>query len=383
MLAVRVGSRVFHLLPETLASSPLLSRCTTKSSLSIRVGEDGVYEIDRDPDLFERIILPHLKHGYFDYPDPLVALSELSYYGLADTCPQGISLDEASVLCRIVIDRILLTMNQNRALTLELFCDNVNFSPLDTEFNVAGVTGIFGRLLASRALTDYGMSLTWTVRDVHVLCEASSRTYRATDTDDYIYAYVSFSKPANDWYKIMSYPLVPVAEHPVRYSQHYRKTTIVHDHLQVEVTVYYDSIQSKTMIQVEGKSLGSYTSIRSYGVVIFAATNRDWEEFEKVSTSLQVAIEKIKQGGPVVSLQEPSRMGIRVSSSSTTLALRNQCYPSDGLPLWVSLYAIDEVTESLSIYDTRNKSGTTNPTRSVTSTTKRGVCRMNAVLLRL
>jgi hypothetical protein len=388
-IRLRVGDLTFHVDPTILRRSPVLVRCLEESGdLRIRPNEEGMYEIERDGLLFRDVILPVLQKGYFSARvDSLSALGELSYFGLSEACPNGISIDEATALCRLVIDRILFAMNHLNTKSFYFFSENVNFSPLDIEFDVTLVTSVFGHLLRSRALTDYSLALDWFVSDIEVSFCTANKAYRVEGADDHVHTYVSFLRPASDeldqWKAQAAFPLKPIATEDItstynRFLVEGRRGVMEDKQIRVHVTTYYDLTSKRTMVDVEVFKIGTWVALQSYALSIVSATCSDWEEFKAQCTTLE-RTRDVLESSPVVNVLG-QRACIRIQKHITTVCIKHQRFPYAGAPLWVTLFSLDGTRESLVVNDPRPRTGVS---RVVTQTRKRRLCKMQAVLLAL
>ena len=156
-IRISVSGREFELPCDVLENTTLSKMCEASghNRLCTTPDENGVYHVERDPRLFEKVVIPYLYTGRLtkealDHANPFDVMRELDYFGLMEESPPrqgGISVGQAEVWCRMVVDRLISTMGPSPMINLFFFQEEVRFHPLETSFDVSLFVGNFGDVL--------------------------------------------------------------------------------------------------------------------------------------------------------------------------------------------------------------------------------------------
>lgn len=367
--------------------SPFLARCLARDQLTLQKNEQGMFVLDRDVCLFTRVILPTLRHGYYDDAtvDPLAALAELTFFGLATPSPGGLSVAEGTVLCRVFIDRVVSTLNNKQGATLVFFAEDVNASFFDTHIDVALLVTVLAPVLRARALMDYGLALSWTLSEGETAYSHNGRSYRVTATGESVYAYNYFLRPYKDldtWTAVASTELVlstATTTRSVRNGIDHRKGDLSVPTgpcpLDVAVTTSYDTMQKRTIVHLKPTRTGEWTSTRSYAVVLLSTTSTT-SPLDTTELTLGNLADKAPQWSNVMG----QRLCLRVYEASNDASPRNVRLPMAARVVAILMH--HELTHDiLSTTETARRVQAAPESRIVTQSRTRRICRLQAVVL--
>lgn len=202
---LKVRGKSFVLTEASLASHPdsLLAKCLTAGTTGFQAhaqDDDGAFVFDRDPVLFEHVVLPMLRTGLLVLDeariDPFAALQELDYFCLLETTgsPQtGLTSREAVVLCKLALDRLVHTFAPNqRSLQLLLFAEDMDMNMVDVAFDVGLFTTVLANMFRSLALTGYQMLVRWEMVETEVRFCSVTKSFRVVSSLELVHAYTHF-----------------------------------------------------------------------------------------------------------------------------------------------------------------------------------------------
>lgn len=375
MTVLSVSGRIFSV-PQSMLRGTL-RMCTDDDTIFLRTKPDasGVYHVDRDPHTFETVILPFLRNGGVipAGTDAFMALRELDYYGLIerpDAAPRGLSIHHATTWCRMMIDRLVLTMGTRPLATMCFFCEDVRFHPLDTSIDLSLFVKTFGELFRSIALTEYQVLLQWDMSKTEVQYCSLAKNFRTTETSDLIYGYVHFRKLESTGTVVFSgymqagapSDFVTCTYTPIRHMVDCR--TLGFDigsccPIKGRVRVWYDQLQKNTIADIElDHDTEGWTGITSYSLQIYT-------------------------GDPAVPL---FRSAMRIYQHATAMGMKSRRYTDQELWMVISedtappretFVSTDPFTQRARILT----SGRPGATRIITQTRTRHICRLQGVVL--
>jgi hypothetical protein len=360
---IRVGGQCFFLNDAILSASPLLTRCchaTLTDDLMVTRDPDGICALDRDALLFQHVVLPVLRHGYYTRTDvdPFLALAELSYFGLATPSPGGLGVAEATVVCRLAIDRLLRTMHTRTAASVCFFAEDVDSCPLSPRADLGLCTTLLAALFKSRALVDYGLALDWTLSETEVTASRDGRRFSVVATGEPILACVHFGVPpaTERWAPVAEVCLEPIST-PLPGLIRARRLTwcaqgvlAVDDMIRVTVACAYDSVHKRLIVSARTTIPTHWRTIASYGLFL--------------SLDAQPILKRM----------------VRLSEYVTE-ALRSPDPPAPNAIITATIVASPTCRETFVAQDVARSHIGGGDTRLVAPTKTRRICRLTAVLL--
>lgn len=308
MLRLNVGGRDFIVLEEDLRTHPdsLLAKCLDPASpFRPHRSENGAFVFARDAQLFERVILPVLRTGYFDGAsvDPFVALQELDYFCLLNhhprraPSPRALSPAEAGVLCRVMLARLMRTLPESRmGMQALFFAEEMCFDPLNPALNVGLFVTVLGPMFRSIALMEHQVFVQWSCFDAEVSYCNRSKSYRTASAHEPVHAFAAYEldppTPAStaQWEvaactRLEDAGFDRVANWmfltPNRYLCDCREGSVevaTADGpcpLRVHLRMCYDLVQKCTLVDCTAAPTGPWTAYQSYLVVVVAGKRQD------------------------------------------------------------------------------------------------------------